>query len=143
MEEHSGQALFITFGLGAQDDLTIRQEWSKCAQVYEDFITYLLGHFLVGGILTGFEMYTKNKARKSSKVLRPHVHMVLFTYNDFLSLSKDRLEIHLATFMDDFKVDALKTPQDAAKAAAYTLKSSRQTVLKQVCAAMFNTTPDI
>lgn len=43
--------------------------------------------------------------------------------------------------MDDFKVDALKTPKDAAKAACYTLKSSRQPVLKQVCAAMLNTTP--
>ena len=43
--------------------------------------------------------------------------MVIFTYNNFLDLPKADLEVELAEFMSDFKVDTLKTPQDAAKAA--------------------------
>ena len=46
MEDHSGQAFFITFGLGAHDNLTITQEWVQCAQVYKDFSAYLMVNYL-------------------------------------------------------------------------------------------------
>ena len=118
MQIHSGNALFLTFGLGKQHEISIQEEWHKCWELYKPFVQYLFECHLIGGVLTGIERVIKSKDRKTrSKAFRPHIHRIVFIYNHFLQPPKSQLEIGLATFMDAFKVPHSKTPQDAAKAA--------------------------
>lgn len=76
-------------------------------------------------------MDSKNKQRPNTKALKPHVHITIFAYNDFLCQPKRHIEREFCQLNLDFKIDQAPHPQDIAKALCYTVKSGKQNILRQ------------
>ena len=120
---------------------TIEDEWLAFQDLLLNVFTVLRAKFLIAGIIASIEMYGKNTDRKNSKALRPHAHMVIYTYNNFFGFPKHEVEMLFSELGFDYKMDFLKTPKDIAKASCYTIKSAKQTILKNVCYHFYGTKP--
>lgn len=133
LSQHSAEAHFFTIGLGKNFNRSIDQEWKDFGKMLESVIVLINQKFLIAGMIVGIEMYSKNKNRPNSKALRPHAHMIIYTYNCFLNVPIEIIEGQLSRSGFDFKVDHLKSPYDIAKASCYAIKSGKQTILRKAC----------
>lgn len=137
---HLGETYFLTVGLGKRKE-SLEDEWRGFQNLLVNVFTVLRVKFLIDGIVASIEMYGKNNDRKNTKVLRPRAHMVIYTYNNFLGFPKAEVEMLFIELGFDYKMDFLKTPKHIAKASCYTVKSAKQTVLRNICQHFYGTGP--
>lgn len=131
-KEHSSTVFFYTIGQSDTKGKSIEEEWQGFNKVLADVTTNIHTNNLIAAIVVGVEMYSKNKGRPNSKALRPHVHMTVFAYNDFLCVPKAYIENEFLKLGFDFKIDQPKKHFDIAKSLTYTVKSGKQEVLRKV-----------
>lgn len=115
-KHHSGSFLFITLSLAPVPGKTLEEEWVQFKHLMPMFIQQLGQKYLLAGTVLGVEMYAKQKSRKSIRAGRPHAHMVLFVYNDFLS--PDVYDIRAALMqsqMLDLQVVSMRLDIDTTK----------------------------
>lgn len=141
MKEHSSNAYFVTIGLGRTSTLSVHEEWVAFGPALKKAIDTISANYLIAGLVVGIEMYSKSKGRANSKALKPHAHITIITYNDFLELPIEDLEEALLLQKLDYKVQWLKSPHDITKSITYAVKSGTQDVLQQATKMYFGNSP--
>lgn len=141
IEDHSGESYFFTIGLGKQQKLSIEEEWERFGEVLQLSISKIMETLMIAGVVIGIEMYAKHRNQPNSKALRPHAHMVIFSYNNFLNFPVSEIEQCLIEQGLDFKLEPLATSQDIARATCYTIKSAKQKILNKATQFFYKTSP--
>jgi len=122
--KHFGKAIFITFGLNNLTNRNIADEWNAFRIIMPKVLNLIDKHYTTAGFIMGIEMYHKNKGRANNKSFKPHAHIVLFAYNEFMASPDYELSSQLIQLGLDVKVDPLPQPKDVANAMRYTIKSA-------------------
>lgn len=139
--KHFGKAIFITFGLNTQTKRSIAEEWNIFVNNMPKVIKVIDRHYTTAGFIMGIELYQKNKNRANNKSFKPHAHMVLFAYNEFMASPNYELSSQLIELGLDVKVDALPKPKDVANAMRYTLKSANDELTNKATQAFMSMPP--
>lgn len=127
-ENHCGSFLFITISLAPTPGQSLDEEWIMFKHLITMFINQLSKRYLISGAIIGVEMFAKQEKGKKGRAGRPHAHIVLFVYNDFLS--PDVYDIRAALMQSqklDLQIVSMRLGMDTTK----NKDGSRRTVQKQ------------
>lgn len=139
-EKHNCDAYFITLTM-PQTDILIKQ-WNTLDTILTQLIKELNEQFLIAGAVISIEIH-KNTSKashrgKNSKSGYPHIHMVIWTYHNFLNPTINDLRIFFIRKKFDTNVKELKKTVDVKKAILYTIKESADFELRQICHQALN-----
>ena len=131
--DHSGSCVGLTVSplrmYGSAKD-----SWLSFPDLLKRLIGCVGNHYLLAGALIGVEMYRRGKDSKAQgRALRPHVHLCLFTYNDFLNLPLERLKLQLTEQGFDWRIDNVRNASAGAGWITYCLKGLKDPLLQGVC----------
>lgn len=126
---HSGNGYKVSIGLGRPNGLSVHEEWKAFGPIITEVISAISQNFLIAGLVVGVEMYSKGKGKANTKALKPHAHITILTYNDFLERPIVNLELVFLKQRLDFEVQWLKKSHDITKSITYAVKSGNQDIL--------------
>lgn len=140
-DQHSAKAIFITIGINSRKGTTVEEEWQTFTQVMPKVVDEIDQAYPIAGMLVGIEMYQKRKGRPNQKSFKPHAHIVVFAYNEFMAAPKYRVQSQLVQLGLDVKVDDLAKPKDVANAMRYTIKGANDETVQTATGAYMGVKP--
>jgi hypothetical protein len=138
---HSCLFYSITIRLVPEEGRSASEEWLAFSQLLPDVFSSLQKQLLIAGFVAGTEMSQKDaRAGRSSKLAgRPHIHIFLAAYNDFLNPSRFEIRFAFTQLRLDVQVNALPCHNDfllqknVCSALRYVLKGHNDSILQEAC----------
>lgn len=130
--DHCGFVLALTVSRLNLRDMSVEESWGDVSNLLREVLLAIKESHLVCGLLVGVEMYGKYRGRPNSRALKPHMHLAVFCYNDFLNLPLHRLEGRLRGLELDYRVTKLKSGRDSARWLGYCIKSRNDALLQRI-----------
>lgn len=147
--KHSCSFYSITIRLVPLSSRTADDEWRALPELVNGLSNALQKHYLVAGAVLGIEISQKVQGRSNTFMAgRPHVHIFLAVYNDFLSPSVFDVREDLS-LNSSWDVQVKPVPsstqaalsKDVCAALKYPLKDSRSQLMQEACSHYLNSTP--
>ena len=141
-DSHNATSFFFTISFKTVS--TIPDDWHSMISFIHTLKNEISRNYLVAGGFIGIEPHRNTtlfkKTGKNTRAGKPHLHMVLWFYNDFLSPDInyfleiiDFHKIQLQKTGLNVKMKRCKTHLDTLKASLYTMKERDNTHLQAVC----------
>lgn len=130
--DHCGFVLELTVSRLNLRDISIEESWRDVSNLLREVLLAIKESHLVCGLLIGVEMYGKYRGRPNSRAFKPHMHLAVFCYNDFLNLPLHNLERRLRGLELDYRVRELKNGLDGARWLGYCIKSRNDALLQRI-----------
>lgn len=131
--KHCGYAIGLTVSRLDLADKSLQDCWLDVPNLLQDTLNVVKETCLVSGILGGIEMYQKNKRSSAhGRAFKPHMHLTIFCYNDFLRLPLYLLEVNLRKLKLDYRIERLKSGVDVARWMSYCIKGRNDALLQRI-----------
>lgn len=132
---------------------SVSDEWFEFRALLPEIVSFLRDHYLVAGLIVGIELTQKDgrPGRPNKLAGRPHVHIFIASYNDFLAPSEFEVRRDFGSSKRCLDVVLKALPSNnrhsisthVCRAMKYPFKDSGDPIVQEACSHYLGTSPTL